>query len=83
MNELQTSVISKLHEIADEYGLVFAHSDNAMYVHFMKQNGCFDNPVFSYSVAWDAKKVNIFHLSKTFDLKDIESYTRLLCEVIS
>lgn len=80
---LQTSIISKLKEIADEYGITFTHSDNFMYLHFYKHDVGLSDPAFSYAVDWGVKKVNIFHLNKTFELVNIESYTRLLCEVIS
>lgn len=81
--EHKIHIISQLKEIADSYGLSFTHSDNDMYVFFYKKECGMNDPCFAYCIDWDVNMVSIFHLSKTFQLKDIMSYTRLLCEVIA
>ena len=83
MNELQTSIISQLRELADDYGLAFSTSDDYQFIYFTKVETYLCDPAFMLVVEWNVCKANIITLSKTIELKDLVSCVRLLCEVIS
>lgn len=83
MNDLQTSILSKLQEIADTFGITFSHSTDCQFLYFHKYECGLCDAGFSVLVDWDEKKCNILHLWKTFELRNIESYCTLLCEIIS
>lgn len=80
---LKTKVIADLQEIADEYGIHISVSDEKCFIYFTKVEVNFGDPNFQYFIDWGVKKVSLLQASKTFDLVNIESYTRLMCEVIS
>ncbi|QCQ57875.1 hypothetical protein Barba22A_gp024 [Rheinheimera phage vB_RspM_Barba22A] len=83
MNELQTSVLSTLKELADSYNLTFSYSDDYQLVFFSKPEVGFLDPSFALAIEWKVKKANIFRLNKTIELHQIDDCCRLLCEVIA
>lgn len=80
--ELQTSILSKLQEIADEYGIEMLVSHDKQHIYFTKVDTKLFDPRFSYMINWDTKRVTLWCVDKTFDLVNIESYTRLMASVI-
>lgn len=82
MNELQTSVISNIKEIVDQYNLSYCVSNNHNYLTIYNGSGIW-NASFSIMINWDNHTGFICQLSKDFEIKDIESYVILLCEIIS
>jgi hypothetical protein len=83
LNELQTSIISQLKEIADDYKLAFGITDDCQFIYFTKVETYLCDPAFMLVVEWNVNKVMISNLGKTIDLKDLVSCVRLLAEVIS
>jgi len=80
---LQTSIISQLKELCDDYGLVFSTSDDCQFIYFTKVECGMCDAGFMVIVEWNVCKANIITLSKTVELKDLVSCVRLLAEVIS
>lgn len=81
-NLLQTSIISQLKEIADEYSLTFSKSEDCQFLYFTKVECGLCDPSFVVIVEWDVCKANITSLGKVVELKDLVSCVRLLAEVI-
>lgn len=82
-NLLQTSIISQLKELADEYDLLFSTSEDNQFLYFNKIECGLCDPSFVVISEWNVCKANIITLGKTIELKDLVSCCRLLCEVIS
>lgn len=82
-NELITKTVSNLKEIADDYGLIFHASENGQVIMFIKQETGLCDPAFTLVIEYNVKQVSIINLGKTVELYQLESYVRLLCEIIA